>query len=568
MKTTLRILTYCIVFTLSVNAQSSKDLPSPAANNVTLATGSYVIPMDNTLQANASGFFNLKSYGLIIHLLNNNVKIKWVIKAAKAKDAVDFTVNAEQVLPITGSNTSRNFIAGPFIIQTADTAGVAALAESFYTAHSLTGNNRPAIYRTTASVTVDIRHDLTGFKPKAVILNDGGNDSIHIKYMQAASITTANYSTGLGVDLFTKCYTFASEPHSDDITNETARAIRTFVTYGGNFLAQCEAVTTYENHATHGHLHSTNGITKVNTNIAAASTIYPNPDLPYSQYQGTTDIAAGGSVRNWVLSPLSSFTNNAHNHGTGGTIVTQTPVGASVAKINASNKAGGLVFYIGSHEFASYTNINSINGIRMYMNAFLTPVSLNLSCDIASTMNYILAANTDNFTVVAANNNAELEWETNEQSSVSTYIVEKSADGKEFTPIATITGVTGKKTYQHKDPLYITNAVVYYRIKATDLAERAAYSPIRAVRVTGESKPVQMFPNPAHNEIMLQLPKEWMNQAVIYEIMDQSGRLVQKEAGKVHSNVHNINLSRITPGTYYIRTICNGQTQLQRFLKQ
>ncbi len=571
MKTNLLILALCIVFTTFVNAQSTKDLPLPTANNVTLTSGSYVIPMGNTLQLNAGGYFNLKSYGLIIHLLNNNVKIKWGIRAGKGKDGIDFTVNAEQVLPVAGSNASRNFIAGPFVIQTADTAGVAALAQSFYIAHSLTGNNRPSIYRTTASVTVDMRHDLSGFKPKAAILNDGGNDSVHIKYMQAASITTANYSTAIGVDLFTQCYTFASEPHADEtsISTETARAVRTFVTYGGNFLAQCEAVLAYENYGTHGKFHTTNGLTKVNTSIAHTATIYPNPDLPFTQIQGNRDISAGGSVRNWVLSPLSSFKNNAHNHATGGTMATQTPIGSSVSKINASNKAGGLVFYIGNHEFASYTNEQSINGIRMYMNAFLTPVSLNLNCNIGETMNFTLAANTENFTVESENNQVKLEWNVSEASTPESFLVEKSIDGKKFTSIGSVTATNGRKNYEYNDPLFTVNAaVLYYRIKATDAAGRVEYSAIRAIRIAKAGNPVRLFPNPASNEIMIELPQEWINKAIVYEITDLSGRMVQRQAAKAASNLHRIGLSSLTPGTYFIRTVCDEQSQMQKFLKQ
>lgn len=72
MKTTVPVL-FLLFATMFANAQSSKDLPSPVANLQTLVAGSYVIPMDNTLQQNAGGYFNLKTYGLIVHLLNNNI---------------------------------------------------------------------------------------------------------------------------------------------------------------------------------------------------------------------------------------------------------------------------------------------------------------------------------------------------------------------------------------------------------------------------------------------------------------------------------------------------------------
>src|SRR5437762_11154298 len=101
MKKLLLALLCMIVFT-SVQSQNT-DLPSPVSNNQTLPSGSYVIAMDNTNQLNNSGIFNYKAYGLIVTLLNNNFKVKWVIKAGKAKDGIDFTVNATKIKPTAGS---------------------------------------------------------------------------------------------------------------------------------------------------------------------------------------------------------------------------------------------------------------------------------------------------------------------------------------------------------------------------------------------------------------------------------------------------------------------------------
>jgi hypothetical protein len=567
MKTILHLFTLFIIFVVSAKAQSTKDLPLPAANLITLTTGSYVIPMDNTLQANDSGYFNLKTYGLIVYLLNNNVKLKWVIKTGKVKNGIDFTVDAERILPTPIAVAPKSFIAGPFVIQAADTTGVAALVTSYYALNSLTNNSRPSIYKTSIPVTVDMRYDLTGFKPKAAILNDGGNANIHIKYMQAAGVPTSNYQNAVGVDLITKCYTFASEPHATSITNQTASAVRSFVTYGGNFLAQCEAVTTYENHLTYGHFHTTNGITKVNLNVADTSTVYPNPDLSFSQYQGKYNISAGGSVRNWVLSNFSSYINNAHHHATG-TVISQTAQGASVAKMNASNKAGGLVFYIGNHEFSSYNDVNSVNGIRMYMNAFLTPASLNMNCTIGTTNNYVLSVNTEYFTAVVANNNAVLEWNASPSSTPESFVIEKSIDGKIFYSIGKIEAVNGRSNYKYNDPLYMAPSILYYRVKATDAVGHFTYSAVRALRISTAASSIQIFPNPVSNEIMVQLPASWISRNINYEIIDQSGRMIWRESGKVYSNLHRIKFNTNVSGTYFIKTECDGQTLMQKFLKQ
>ena len=130
MKTFLLTLSF---FTISVLNEQNRNLPSPTANLVTLPLGSYVIAMDNNLQTNTLGHFNLKTYGLVVHLLNNNVKVKWVIKAGKVKEGIDFQGQAEIIQPTYASTASRGFRAGPFVIYAADTAGVADLVNGFYT---------------------------------------------------------------------------------------------------------------------------------------------------------------------------------------------------------------------------------------------------------------------------------------------------------------------------------------------------------------------------------------------------------------------------------------------------
>lgn len=360
-KTVLAILQCFLVLVL--HAQNT-DLPAPVSNLQTLPAGSYVIAMDNTLQVNSSGDFNLKAYGLIVYLLNNNVHIKWSIKAGKAKDGIDFTATAEQFKPsLVSGGVSRNFKAGPFVIFASDTSGVAALIDAFYTANSLTGANRPQVYRLTANAgNVDIRYDLTAFRPKAAVLTDGGNQNIHTAYMTTASIPSESYATSQGTDLLTNCFTFASEPHNTKTgtaVNNAISSIKDFVTKGGNFLAQCEAINNYENN-TLGRFQTTGGITISNTGIGTTVS-YSNPDLSYSQFEGSFNASYGGSLKNWQI--VGSATNNEHNHATG-TSSNSNIIGASVSKHYYDK--GGLVFlpresfihyiFSGWHQWYSYVH--------------------------------------------------------------------------------------------------------------------------------------------------------------------------------------------------------------------
>jgi len=565
-----------LVICFSAVAQN-KDLPGPAANLQTLATGSYVIAMDNTLQKNAANNFNLKTYGLVVYLLNNNVKIKWSIKAGKSKDGIDFTGTAEQLKPtLISGGVSRNFKAGPFVIYAADTAGVAALITAFYTANSLAGNDRPKVYRlTAAAANVDIRYDMIGFIPKAIILNDGGNEALHVAFLTKSGVAASNYSIGSATELYSKCYTFASEPHNAVATSTVVIAIKAFVQNGGNFLAQCAAIETYEN-STSSHFHTTNGITVVNTNVAPASTIYPNADLAFSQYEGVFDINQGGSVSNWKLASGSSFTNNEHNHATSGTVVTQTPIGASVAKINSGSLPGGLVFYLGGHNFSSITAIESINGIRMYMNAFLTPVDINSSCSIGADLPFPLPVKLSAFNAIPDQQQSKvnLTWTTATEINANHFEVERSTDGRNFTEVGMVfafENTTEQKNYQFTDKISsLIGPVIYYRLRQVDIDGKAEYSATRIVKISkelGNTITIFTYPNPVNKELSITIPANWQNKKVTYELFNAYGQSSIKTEIANSSQTERLNVSSLTRGLYFVIVRCDGQSAQQKIVK-
>jgi len=461
----LLIIWPLLVFGSLLQAQNT-DLPGPAANLQTLPAGSLVIPMDNTLQVNSSGNFNLKAYGLIVYLLNNNVKIKWCITAGKAKDSADFTATAEQLLPaLVSGGVSQKFKAGPFVINVADTAGVGALVNAFYTANSLTGANRPTVYRLTAAATVDQRYDLTGFLPKAAVLTDGGNQSIHLAYMTAAAIPAQSYDTSSGSNLISGCFTFASEPHNSKTgtaVNNAITGIKNFVQQGGNFLAQCAAVNNYENNML-GRFQTTGGISVTNTSIGT-TLIYPNPDLSFSQFEGAFDGSNNGSVLNWKVT--GSTTNNENNHATG-TGSNTNIIGASETKHYSGT--GGLVFYVGNHSFSS-TTTTGINGIRMYMNAFLTPSNTNCPSQLI-----VLAATFINFTGWAQSGQVILNWEVANNGTTESFAVERSTDDQTFTTCETLTATkSGNAQYSYTGKM--PGQRLFYRVKRTATDGTVNYS--------------------------------------------------------------------------------------------
>ena len=444
------------------------DLPAPTANLQTVPAGSYVIAMDNTLQINGSGDFNLKSYGLLVYLLNNNVPLKWAIKSGKTKDQVDFQGSAELIKPTFSAAATRNYKAGPFIIYASDTTGVSALIDAFYSSNSLTGLTRPRVYRlTSAAAAVDIRYDLQGFRPKVAVLTDGGNQNIHLAYLTAASIPASSYATSAGTDLISNCFTFASEPHNNNTgtaVNNAITAIRDFVNKGGNFLAQCDAVDNYENNIL-GRFQTTGGLTVSNTGIGTTVN-YVNPDLSVSQFEGAYNASFGGSFKNWKI--IGSAANNLHNHVTG-TGANTDVIGVSVSKHYYAK--GGLVIYVGNHSFSTSTLVG-INGIRMYMNAFLTPSNTNCPA-----LNMVLPVQLTDFSGSIKENNAVIEWQVNANENVSFFDIEKSIDGLHFEPLQQISprSTSGQQAYS----LSLKHSGrKYYRLKIRDHQQTSQYSKI------------------------------------------------------------------------------------------
>jgi gliding motility-associated-like protein len=365
------------------------DLPPATPTPLLAPAGTLVLAMDNANQS-SGGIFNLKAYGLAVHLLNNKVPLRWIIRSGKGKDETDFTAPATQAVPrANGAAVARSFRAGPLLVLPRDTAGVRALAAAFNAAQGTTVQ----VYALARAATVDVRYVLNQ-RPVAAILNDGGNAAIHQRYMRLAGISgndnvaalrpQDNYATQAAVNLDsqTDCFTFASEPHSTNTAGGVVEAIGRFVGRGGNFLAECEAVVTYENYA-NGRFQTTSGVADADVRDNGARR-YPAPDQPFSQFEGEFKASTlGGSVTNWRLASGSSFQHGGHPHDALASPNADV-MEASVADQYAGR--GGLVFYLGGHQYSGTTE-SDLNGQRLYLNAFLTPATTYQSCNVFADLN-------------------------------------------------------------------------------------------------------------------------------------------------------------------------------------
>jgi gliding motility-associated-like protein len=354
---------------LSFHVSGQKDLPHPSSNLQSLLAGSFVVPMDTLYQSIVpvgQAHFNLKAYGLVNKFLQNGIPVKWVIRSGKNRDDIDFSGLVEQVAPVAASASTVDFRGGPFIVP--DTVLPCGLTTRQIIA--LYGNN-VAVYRLTANTTADIRYKLV-HRPKIAVFNNGGNQLIHTKILDAAGIGNYDVMDAADIANLINCYTYVSEPHADtsQISLTVINAVRNFVLNGGNFLAQCHAVNSYENR---GLFQTTAGITIVNTPV---SHLYPNADLAFSQMHGPLQQNEGGSIQNWTTKPGSNwlpFMYPAVSHTAMDTVV------ATGAHLIATSAQGGNVFYLGGHDYSKgkggtdLSSLARVNGLRLYLNGIFIP---------------------------------------------------------------------------------------------------------------------------------------------------------------------------------------------------
>lgn len=119
--------------------------------------------------------------------------------------------------------------------------------------------------------------------------------------------------------------------------------------------------------------------------------------------------------------------------------------------------------------------------------------------DIRITVYYsfiILPVNLVSFSAVKGNNVVHLNWTTTAESGMDQYIVERSANGRDFSSIGTVASknLSSTTNYQVNDygPVQGTS---YYRLKMISNTGTTKYSEIISVHYYGTND-IQLYPNP------------------------------------------------------------------------
>ena len=158
-----------------------------------------------------------------------------------------------------------------------------------------------------------------------------------------------------------------------------------------------------------------------------------------------------------------------------------------------------------------------------------------------------------------------LAWETAAEHNNSRFVLEKSRDGRSFTPIATLPGhgsSTAQQRYDYADPAAPTAA--YYRLAQYDKQrESATYSPVVAVAApAAPSSLLVLEPNPAHDFVRVRLSDGVAAHRVA--VLDALGR--ERLVLPAPTADSSFSLGALPAGVYLVRAETTAGILIQRLV--
>ncbi len=217
----------------------------------------------------------------------------------------------------------------------------------------------------------------------------------------------------------------------------------------------------------------------------------------------------------------------------------------------------------------SVTNNQSSVYVRWIMTSNVTPNTGTVtSTGVTQIDDIVVEASTVSlplhllsFDGIHSDNGIALKWRSICETALSSYEIEKSADGKVFNSIAKIPAVNNgcgtEAMYDYTDLSFSTSAA--YRLKILDLNGAISYSQMRFFSASKSTTGTRISSNPIHNLLEV----EGFNPGAIWQIADSYGRTIA--TGTASTETLSIPTIDMAPGMYFLHT--SGQPA-QRFIKE
>ena len=172
------------------------------------------------------------------------------------------------------------------------------------------------------------------------------------------------------------------------------------------------------------------------------------------------------------------------------------------------------------------------------------------------TMNNSLPVELLHFTAEKTGNAVQLDWTTASEKDHAAFVVEHSTDGRLFETLGTVAGNGNSRSLQYYGYTFNTPApgINYFRLRMMDTDGNATYSPVISVRSAADNSLMALFPNPAHDAVILSFQLEH-DDTYSLQVFDCLGRLYLEQNGEgiKGQNTVTVDLAALPAGTYWLR---------------
>lgn len=186
----------------------------------------------------------------------------------------------------------------------------------------------------------------------------------------------------------------------------------------------------------------------------------------------------------------------------------------------------------------------------------------------------VLERNLVDFSSTLNDGLVNLRWKVLENQLVNDFILERSTDGINFSPIIHLPPDADRKalaTYQYSDDIKSINAgVIYYRLKVNQTGKSLLQSQVIRYDLTDrEENRLKIYPNPVRSNMQLRFYAVTGGNAVV-NIVDQSGRPVLSKTIALHPGMNTVETTlpdNKAGGLYHVSLLLNGRLFSEKVLQ-
>lgn len=169
---------------------------------------------------------------------------------------------------------------------------------------------------------------------------------------------------------------------------------------------------------------------------------------------------------------------------------------------------------------------------------------------------------------------ALLLWRTSNEVNVKHFELERSIDGRHFSPIASIRATNGSAIHQYQytdaDFVQLPATQLYYRLRMVDIDGSYSYSSVVLLRKELAQVSISLYPNPVQDVLQIQLSTAYAARYQL-QIMDLQGRLLAQRQQTVAPGTTSLSMPMqgLPQGMYILKLLSSdGQLRDYKIVKE